>query len=98
MQAVDRAHRLGQTREVHVSKLVMTLPPEEGVPANNPRRGGPTKDPEGETVEERILVMQDRKRQIAEAALTDGRGAGQMRLSLQDLRVLFGLAERGPLP
>lgn len=26
LQAVDRAHRLGQTRDVHVSKLVMTLP------------------------------------------------------------------------
>ena len=23
---MDRAHRLGQTREVHVSKLIMTLP------------------------------------------------------------------------
>lgn len=81
MQAVDRAHRLGQTREVHVSKLVMALP-----------------EKHRETVEERILYMQDAKRQIAEAALTDGGAAGQMRLSLQDLRVLFGLAERAPLP
>ena len=40
---MDRAHRLGQTRDVHVSKLVMTLPGAQAC---------------AETVEQRIMVMQ----------------------------------------
>ncbi|EIE21127.1 hypothetical protein COCSUDRAFT_57047 [Coccomyxa subellipsoidea C-169] len=77
-QAVDRCHRLGQTREVHVSKLIMTR-----------------RDPSKETVEQRIMVMQDHKREIAEAALGSEGTSGGARLSLNDLRVLFGIRRAG---
>ncbi|KAK9908100.1 hypothetical protein WJX75_002756 [Coccomyxa subellipsoidea] len=76
-QAVDRCHRLGQTREVHVSKLIMMR-----------------RDPTKETVEQRIMAMQDAKREIAEAALGSEGTSGGARLSLNDLRVLFGIRRR----
>ncbi|CAL8469222.1 g8763 [Coccomyxa elongata] len=76
-QAVDRCHRLGQTREVKVSKLIMTR-----------------RDPSKETVEQRIMAMQAHKREIAEAALGGEGTSGGARLSLNDLRLLFGIRRR----
>ncbi|BDA45031.1 Helicase-like transcription factor [Coccomyxa sp. Obi] len=76
-QAVDRCHRLGQMREVKVSKLIMTR-----------------RDPSKETVEQRIMAMQEHKRQIAEAALGGEGTSGGARLSLNDLRLLFGIRRR----
>ncbi|CCO36820.1 putative ATP-dependent helicase C582.10c [Rhizoctonia solani AG-1 IB] len=64
-QAFDRAHRLGQTKDVHIYKL--TIP---------------------ETVEARILKLQDAKRDLAKAALS-GDKLSNNRLRLDDIMKLF---------
>jgi SWI/SNF-related matrix-associated actin-dependent regulator 1 of chromatin subfamily A len=51
-QAEDRAHRIGQTREVHVLKLVT-----------------------GDTVDEDIYAMGERKKRLSEAVLSNTAGA-----------------------
>lgn len=68
-QAIDRAHRIGQTRTVHVTRI--TIPG---------------------TVEDRILALQEKKRQLVSSALSDGKqGTGTTnRLTMDDLRFLFG--------
>ncbi|MDN5964248.1 MAG: DEAD/DEAH box helicase, partial [Actinomyces sp.] len=48
-QAVDRAHRIGQTRPVHVYRLVAR-----------------------DTIEEKVLALQQRKRDLAEGVLAGG--------------------------
>ncbi|KAK9811296.1 hypothetical protein WJX72_001345 [[Myrmecia] bisecta] len=79
-QAMDRCHRLGQTRDVEVVKFIM-------------RHQTPGKD----TVEQRIMTMQEEKREIALAALGEGSvGTGGARLTLRDLRLLFGVSRRNP--
>ncbi|KAK9805404.1 hypothetical protein WJX73_001738 [Symbiochloris irregularis] len=55
------------------------------------------------TVEQRILIMQEEKRQIAEAALASGSAAAATRLNLRDLCRLFGIrsgndGRRAPRP
>ena len=64
-QAFDRAHRLGQTRNVNIHKL--SIP---------------------DTVEERILELQEKKRALATAALA-GDKLKNMKLGLDDLMALF---------
>jgi Superfamily II DNA/RNA helicases, SNF2 family len=65
-QAVDRTHRIGQTKVVNVYRLVTT-----------------------DTVEERILELQDRKRELAEAIV--GSDSGLLnRLTRDDLAALLG--------
>ncbi|KAL4076720.1 SNF2 family N-terminal domain-containing protein [Scleroderma yunnanense] len=64
-QAYDRAHRLGQTRDVNIYKLMIP-----------------------ETVETRILQLQDTKRQLAAAALS-GDKMKNMKLKMDDLLALF---------
>lgn len=67
-QAMDRAHRIGQQREVTVHKIVVA-----------------------ETVEDRILELQKRKREMIESAL-DPSGQRQMaRLSREELLFLFNM-------
>ncbi|CAE6486307.1 unnamed protein product [Rhizoctonia solani] len=68
-QAFDRAHRLGQTKDVHIYKL--TIP---------------------ETVEERILKLQDAKRDLAKAALS-GDKLSNNKLRLDDIMKLFNKRE-----
>jgi superfamily II DNA or RNA helicase len=74
-QAIDRAHRIGQTRPVHAIRLVSA-----------------------DTVEERVLELQERKRRMA-AALLDGsdpaaEGATDLgpiaALTAEDLEFLIG--------
>ncbi|KAI0109821.1 SNF2 family N-terminal domain-containing protein [Daldinia grandis] len=67
-QAVDRAHRIGQKKEVTVHRILI-----DG------------------TVEDRIRVLQEKKRRLVNAALSEegARGVGQ--LSVSELRGLFGL-------
>jgi SNF2 family DNA or RNA helicase len=60
-QAVDRAHRIGQTRAVSAYRLVA--------------RG---------TVEEKVLALQDRKRELADA-LFAGEGRGLREMTREDL-------------
>jgi Superfamily II DNA/RNA helicases, SNF2 family len=64
-QAVDRTHRIGQTRVVNVYRLVTS-----------------------DTVEERILELQERKRELAEAIV--GTDSGLLkRLTRKDLAALL---------
>lgn len=58
-QAVDRTHRLGQDRPVHVYRLYSSA-----------------------TVEEKVLQLQDQKRQLVEQVFATGAGA---RLPMSDL-------------
>lgn len=65
-QAVDRAHRIGQTRHVHVTRITV---------AN--------------TVEDKILQLQERKREVINATFGDGSGAGKAHMTRQDILFLF---------
>ena len=64
-QAFDRAHRVGQKRDVNIHKL--TVP---------------------DTVEQRILALQEKKRALATAALA-GDKMKNMKLGINDLLALF---------
>ncbi|CAH9147175.1 unnamed protein product [Cuscuta epithymum] len=67
-QAIDRAHRIGQTRPVTVSRLTIQ-----------------------DTVEDRILTLQEDKRaMVANAFGEDQAGGTGIRLTVDDLRNLFG--------
>ncbi|KAJ6128680.1 hypothetical protein N7471_009897 [Penicillium samsonianum] len=64
-QAIDRVHRLNQTIDVKIYKMVI--------------KG---------TVEERIVALQDRKRELANATIEGKTGAGK--LTMRDMMALFG--------
>ena len=66
MQAVDRAYRIGQKKEVQVYRIL-------------------TK----ETVEDRIMELQEKKKNIVEAALDETESKKIARLSTAELRYLF---------
>ncbi|KAI3778638.1 hypothetical protein L2E82_08019 [Cichorium intybus] len=71
-QAIDRAHRIGQTRPVTVSRLTIK-----------------------DTVEDRILALQEEKRKMVASAFgEDQTGATGPRLTAEDLRYLFMGAAR----
>lgn len=66
-QAIDRAHRIGQTRSVTVSRLTIK-----------------------DTVEDRILALQEEKRKMVSSAFGDDKsGSFATRLTVEDLRYLF---------
>lgn len=68
-QAVDRAHRIGQTRPVHVYRMVSR-----------------------DTIEEKVLALQDAKRKLISGVLDAGPGAtatGGSRLTADDVRLLL---------
>lgn len=68
-QAVDRAHRIGQTRPVHVYRMVAR-----------------------DTIEEKVMALQDAKRKLISGVLDAGEGAeatGGSRLSAEDVRMLL---------
>ncbi|KAL3519683.1 hypothetical protein ACH5RR_017832 [Cinchona calisaya] len=66
-QAIDRAHRIGQTRPVTVLRLTVE-----------------------DTVEDRILALQQKKREMVANAFGEDETGGQAtRLTLQDLEYLF---------
>ncbi|KAL2939000.1 Helicase-like transcription factor CHR28 [Bienertia sinuspersici] len=71
-QAIDRAHRIGQTRPVTVSRITIK-----------------------DTVEDRILALQEEKRKMVASAFGEDHVAGsEARLTADDLRYLF-LGSRG---
>lgn len=72
-QAIDRAHRIGQTRPVKVHRVLV---------AN--------------TVEDRIVALQEKKRELINTALDEKAGEGLGRLGLAELRYLFGLSDGVP--
>ena len=65
-QATDRAHRIGQTRQVTVIKLIAA-----------------------ETIEERIVKLQETKRDLAEAIIGEQTNS-LMSLSRDELLALIG--------
>ena len=65
-QATDRAHRIGQTRQVTVFKLIVK-----------------------DSIEERILELQNAKKDLAEAIL-EGSGESLLSLSSEELLALLG--------
>ncbi|KAM7525122.1 hypothetical protein LguiA_015024 [Lonicera macranthoides] len=66
-QAIDRAHRIGQTRPVTVLRLTVK-----------------------DTVEDRILALQQKKREMVSSAFgEDETGSRQTRLTVEDLNYLF---------
>ncbi|KAJ1267542.1 hypothetical protein BS78_07G064500 [Paspalum vaginatum] len=66
-QAIDRAHRIGQTRPVTVSRLTVK-----------------------DTVEDRILALQEEKRTMVKSAFGEDKAGGHAtRLTVEDLRYLF---------
>ncbi|CAA9967088.1 DNA repair protein rad5 [Pyrenophora teres f. maculata] len=67
-QAVDRAHRMPQTREVYVHRILVP-----------------------DTVEDRIVMLQDKKREIIGDALDENASKRLTRLGPQELRYLFGM-------
>ncbi|KAJ5679845.1 hypothetical protein N7462_008089 [Penicillium macrosclerotiorum] len=67
-QAIDRAHRIGQNKEVFVHRLLI-----EG------------------TVEDRIVNLQDQKRELISGAFDEGGTMNVSRLNIQELAYLFGV-------
>jgi len=65
-QAIDRTHRIGQTKEVFAYRLIAE-----------------------DTVEEKVLALQDSKRALADAVLT-ANPAGLAGLSASELEFLLG--------
>ena len=65
-QATDRAHRIGQTRQVTVIRLIAA-----------------------DTIEEKIVQLQESKRELAENIIT-GEGGSLMALSREELMELIG--------
>ncbi|KAJ4832268.1 Helicase-like transcription factor chr28 [Turnera subulata] len=66
-QAIDRAHRIGQTRPVTVTRLTIK-----------------------DTVEDRILALQEEKRKMVASAFgEDQSGGSATRLTVEDLKYLF---------
>lgn len=65
-QAIDRAHRIGQMREVHVHRILVP-----------------------ETVEDRIIELQEKKRSLIEGALDENAGKSIARLGTRELAYLF---------
>ena len=66
MQAVDRAYRIGQQREVKVYRILTQ-----------------------ETVEDRIVELQNKKKEIVESALDESESRKIGRLSTSELKFLF---------
>lgn len=68
-QAIDRAYRIGQQREVTVHRILVK-----------------------ETVEDRIVSIQDQKRQIVESALSNEKASKSMAsLGADELAYIFGM-------
>ncbi|KAL4963090.1 DEAD/DEAH box helicase [Aspergillus stella-maris] len=67
-QAIDRAHRIGQLREVNVHRILVP-----------------------ETVEDRIIELQDKKRALIDGALDEKESKNIARLSTRELAYLFGI-------
>lgn len=90
MQAVDRAHRIGQQLPVQVHRIL--------VKGNRADSGDGAEDGAAnaleETVEDRIVKLQNQKRGLINAALDEGESRSLGRLSEQELRYLFGVSSR----
>lgn len=76
-QAVDRAHRIGQTRPVEVHRVLISG---EGLHVSE----------DGDaTIEDRILKLQEKKRELVESALDENAARNVSRLGVRELGYLF---------
>jgi SNF2 family DNA or RNA helicase len=76
-QAIDRAYRIGQQRPVEVHRVLVD-------------HDGFTPDANGHTtVEDRILALQEKKRELVETALDETAGRSIARLGVRELGFLF---------
>lgn len=71
-QAIDRVHRLGQSKPVRVHRLLIDS----------------SDFPDG-TVEDRIIRLQEKKKEIVENALSEDAGKNVARLGVRELGYLF---------
>ncbi|KAJ5220450.1 hypothetical protein N7468_009654 [Penicillium chermesinum] len=69
-QAIDRAHRIGQSKDVFVHRLLIP-----------------------DTVEDRIIALQDKKRDLISGALDEGGTLNVSRLDTRELAYLFGVRQ-----
>lgn len=76
-QAIDRAYRIGQMRPVEVHRVLIDG---EGL---DPDQNG------NSTVEDRILALQEKKRELVESALDETAGKNISRLGARELGFLF---------
>ncbi|KAJ6014824.1 hypothetical protein N7540_009415 [Penicillium herquei] len=67
-QAIDRAHRIGQTKDVFVHRLLIE-----------------------DTVEDRIIELQEKKRELISGALDEGGSMNISGLNTRELAYLFGV-------
>ncbi|KAH0828319.1 SNF2 family N-terminal domain containing protein [Fonsecaea pedrosoi] len=79
-QAADRCYRIGQTKNVTIHRVLIGEGDSKAVV-----------DPSGFTVEDRILQLQERKRDLVETALDETAGREVSRLGVRELGYLFGL-------
>ncbi|OJD35755.1 swi snf family dna-dependent atpase [Diplodia corticola] len=75
-QAIGRAHRLGQTRPVTVSRILVKKMGSED---------------QHHTVEDRIMALQQKKEHLITQALDEEAGKSLSKLTIQDLAFLFGV-------
>jgi SNF2 family DNA or RNA helicase len=66
-QASDRAHRIGQTGQVTITRLIMR-----------------------HTIEEKMMVLKERKSKLYKAILEEGTGRGGAGLTREDFELLLG--------
>ena len=74
-QAIDRAHRLGQTKPVKVQRILVE-----------------------NTVEDRIIALQEKKRALISEALDEKAGQSIARLGVRELAYLFGVTRNASDP
>lgn len=71
LQAIDRAHRLGQQKPVEVHRILIAG-----------------------TVEDRIIELQERKKKLVDAALSETASKSLGRLGVRELGFLFGVGQQ----
>lgn len=71
LQAIDRAHRLGQQKPVEVHRILIAG-----------------------TVEDRIIELQERKKKLVDAALSETASRDLGRLGVRELGFLFGVGQQ----
>ncbi|EEB05461.2 ATP-dependent DNA helicase [Schizosaccharomyces japonicus yFS275] len=67
-QAIDRAHRIGQTKDITVHRVIV-----------------------GETIEERVVALQNKKRELINGAMGEEGLRNISRLNTKELAFLFGM-------
>ena len=90
-QAVDRVYRLGQKRPVSVFRLVVRFPRYLPLPLSFTHTSLPLPKIRN-TIEERVMQLQDKKRRLAHSAFGEKQVSGEKirEARMEDLRSLLG--------